>query len=68
MPAPINSSSQTGFNMSGPQKIQTLLKVRLGKHKTFLLLGLFYFMSCSRDMAQNVKLSQKMKTEKTEKR
>ena len=63
-----NSSSQTGFNMSGQQKIQTLVKVRQGQYKTFLLLWLFYFMSCSRDMAQNVKLSQKMKTEKTEKR
>ena len=33
-----NSSSQTGFNMSGPQKIQTLVKVRQGQYKTFLLL------------------------------
>ena len=59
--------SDSIFN-PGPQKIQTLLKVRQGQYKTFLLLWLFYFMSCSRDMAQNVKLSQKMKTEKTEKR
>ena len=35
---PFNSSSQTGFNMSGPQKIQTLVKVRQGQYKTFLLL------------------------------
>ena len=34
----LNSSSQTGFDMSGPQKIQTLLKVRQGQYKTFLLL------------------------------
>ena len=55
------------FN-SGPQKIQTLLKVRQGQYKTFLLLWLCYFMSCSRNMAQNAKFSLKMKTEKTEKR
>ena len=55
------------FN-SGPQKIQTLVKVRQGQYKTFLLLWLCYFMSCSQNMAQNAKFSLKMKTEKTEKR
>ena len=34
----VNSSSQTGFKMSGQQKIQTLLKVRQGQYKTFFVI------------------------------
>ena len=47
----VNSSSHTLFNISGRLKIQTLLKVRQGQYKTFLLLWLCYFMSCNWDMA-----------------
>ena len=33
----VNSSSHTRFNISGLLKIQTLLKVRQGQYKNFLL-------------------------------
>ena len=64
----INSSSHTRFNISGLLKIQTLLKVRQGQYKNFLLQLLFYIELWGWDMAQNVNLWQKMRTEKTEKR
>ena len=63
-----NSSSHTRFNISGLLKIQTLLKVRQGQYKNFLLQWLFYIELWGWDMAQNVNLRQKMRTEKTEKR
>ena len=64
----VNSSSHTRFNISGLLKIQTLLKVRQGQYKNFLLQWLFYIELWGWDMAQNVNLRQKMRTEKTEKR
>ena len=54
--------------MSGLLKIQTLLKVRQGQYKHFLLQWLFYIVLLGWNMAQNVNLGQKMRTEKTEKR
>ena len=38
----VNSSSHTRFDISGLLKIQTLLKVRQGQYKDFLLQWLFY--------------------------
>ena len=64
---PFNSSSHTRFDKSGLLKFQTLLRVRQGQHKNFLLQWLFYIVLSGWDMAQNVNLGWNMKTEKTEK-
>ena len=44
-------------------KIQTLLNVRQGQYKNFLLQWLFYIELSGWAMAQNVNLDQKMKTD-----
>ena len=53
-----NSSSHTRFDKSGLLKFQTLLRVRQGQHKNFLLQWLFYIELLGWDMAQNVNLRQ----------